>query len=365
MVNTPTPATVLIVDDEELFRHSTADALSAACPSYTVLQAANGREALDRIDSASVDVVVTDIGMPVMDGLQLLTELQRRSFRGPILVVTAYGNPRVENQVSLEGAFTYLEKPVDLPDFIEAIRSAAEGEQSHVAGLTVAGFVQLLSVERKSCRLRITSEAEVGDLIFRDGQLVDARLGERRGLEAALELLTWDEGARLYLHTGVRTTHDTIDEPLTHLLLEAMKRKDESDREDQAAGGADNGPKPRASNVEFCLEQTMTIKGAIGAALVDWQQGQNLAQTGGGTLDLAIAGAGNTAVLQAKMKVLEAMGLKDSVEDILITLGRQYHLIHPVARHPGIFFYVALQRPGANPAMARLQLATISRDLVI
>ncbi|HEU4538917.1 MAG TPA: hypothetical protein VFS00_32580, partial [Polyangiaceae bacterium] len=84
---------------------------------------------------------------------------------------------------------------------------------------------------------------------------------------------------------------------------------------------------------------------------------------GGGQLNLEVAGAGNTDVVRAKRKAMRSLNLKDEIEDILITLGKQYHLIRPLRSRPGVFFYLALDRSRANLAMARFGLADAEKDL--
>ncbi|WP_328924202.1 hypothetical protein OG429_05830 [Streptomyces sp. NBC_00190] len=123
------------------------------------------------------------------------------------------------------------------------------------------------------------------------------------------------------------------------------------------------------ANVETCLKEcTTTIDGALGAALVDYGSGMALGTIGGGKdLDLAVAAAGNTDVVRAKVRTMEMLGLKDEIEDILITLGGQYHLIRLLKGRgtSGFFFYLALDRGRANLAMARHQLKRIEADLEI
>ncbi|MFH8384392.1 hypothetical protein ACH4E7_26190 [Kitasatospora sp. NPDC018058] len=117
------------------------------------------------------------------------------------------------------------------------------------------------------------------------------------------------------------------------------------------------------------LKQAMTvIEGAIGAALVDYNSGMALATLDGpGGLDLSVAAAGNTDVVRAKMRTMDMLGLQDGIEDILITLSSQYHLIRPLTGRTGkgLFLYLALDKGRANLAMARHQLTKIEADLEV
>jgi hypothetical protein len=119
------------------------------------------------------------------------------------------------------------------------------------------------------------------------------------------------------------------------------------------------------ADVETSLKEALTIPGAIGAALVDYESGMTLGTAGGGEMDLEVAAAGNTDVVRAKMRTMEQLGLDDEIEDILITLGQAYHLIRLVrsARGTGLFFYLAISKGQANLAMARRQLQNIEQNL--
>ncbi|MFF4319411.1 hypothetical protein [Streptomyces sp. NPDC001568] len=121
------------------------------------------------------------------------------------------------------------------------------------------------------------------------------------------------------------------------------------------------------ANVEVSLKETMTsIEGALGAALVDYTSGMALGTLGGGKdLDLVVAAAGNTDVIRAKVRTLEMLGLRDEIEDLLITLGSQYHLIRLLRGRgtDGLFLYVVLDKGNSNLAMARHQLKRIESAL--
>jgi hypothetical protein len=118
--------------------------------------------------------------------------------------------------------------------------------------------------------------------------------------------------------------------------------------------------------MDVALKDAMQIDGAIGAALVDHSSGMALGTVGGGReLDLTVAAAGNTDVVRAKLRAMEMLNLTEKIEDILITLDTQYHLIRPLTGRSGkgLFLYLALRRDRANLAMARHRLRTIEQNL--
>lgn len=122
-------------------------------------------------------------------------------------------------------------------------------------------------------------------------------------------------------------------------------------------------------NIEVALKEAMSIDGALGACLVDWESGMSLGALGGGKyLDLDVAAAGNTEIVRAKMRAMESLRLNEAIEDILITLGKQYHLIRLLkgaGNGPGLFLYLVLDRSKANLALARHSLKRIESDISI
>ena len=120
-------------------------------------------------------------------------------------------------------------------------------------------------------------------------------------------------------------------------------------------------------NIETALKEAMAIEGALGAALVDYESGMTLGIAGGSReLNLEVAAAGNTEVVRAKARTLEALQIRETIEDILITLDKQYHVIRLLSRGGSqLFLYLALDRERANLALARHNLRRIERDLSV
>ena len=122
-------------------------------------------------------------------------------------------------------------------------------------------------------------------------------------------------------------------------------------------------------NIEVALKEAMNIDGALGASLVDGESGLSLGALGGGRyLDLGMASAGTTEVVRAEMRAMEALGLDDSIEDILITMSRQHHLIRPLVtpkNGQGLFLYLVLDRAQASLAFARHSLKRIESDITV
>ena len=106
------------------------------------------------------------------------------------------------------------------------------------------------------------------------------------------------------------------------------------------------------ATVNEALNGLLKADGAMCAALVDSNSGMMLGGVGTG-MDLELAAAGNTEVVRSKLKIMKSLGMNDTIEDMLLTLSKQYHIIRPLQAKTGIFIYLVLDRAKANLAMAR------------
>jgi hypothetical protein len=110
--------------------------------------------------------------------------------------------------------------------------------------------------------------------------------------------------------------------------------------------------------IQASLASLGSISGFLCASLVELESATMLgANKGTSGFDIELASAMNSDVLRAKLRAAEALGIEEAIEDILITLSRQYHIIRPVRAFRGLFYYLVLDRQHANLALARVALA--------
>lgn len=358
---------LLVVDDEEAVRSALVESLS---PGFTVRTAAGGREACALLDREAVDLVITDLRMPEMDGLELITHLRRDHPGLPVIVVSGHANAKDEAiKVGTVDCFTKPFSTEALRRRIEEILS--ESVKGRVENINLASFLQLLAVEHKSCTLRVESHGRKGQLFCRGGHLVDAMTGDLQGQAAALEIVTWeDTDIEIF---GFSRRFETLQMPLPQLLLEAMRLKDESERNGGGGTEADweppspfkTGPiRPAPFDFAAALSGAAELAGRVAVLVARTQDGALLGTVGefdsSKLAEMAQAGA---SLLRTKRQVLADLALGDAVEELLITGGGRYAILRPLVGAGDTFLLVLLNREPANIALARLRLAKLAEDL--
>ncbi|MCB1584490.1 MAG: hypothetical protein R3E90_14975 [Marinicella sp.] len=118
------------------------------------------------------------------------------------------------------------------------------------------------------------------------------------------------------------------------------------------------------ADIENSLNEVMSIDGAICTSLVDYTSGMVLGEKGAG-VDMELAAAGNSQVVKAKLETMRSLGIEGNIEDILITLDDQYHIIRPMASQKGLFLYIVLNKAKSNLALARRKVQNIEESLEV
>jgi len=113
---------ILIVDDEALVCWSLSRALQEE--GYEVSTVQSGEEALDIMTEWRFDLVVTDLRLPQLNGMDLFREIKRRFPMCKVLMISAFGTPQVRDEAMKEGVLQFFDKPFDIKELRESVRSA-------------------------------------------------------------------------------------------------------------------------------------------------------------------------------------------------------------------------------------------------
>lgn len=377
---------VLVVDDEPSVLFALSEGLADKRRGLQVLTAENGREAVSLLESERIDLVLTDLRMPEMDGFELLAYL-RRSFPSlPVILMTALGSAETAARLGLEGSFECFTKPFDVAALKRKITDMlAAGLKGRVENISLASFLQLLEMERKTCTLHVSSLGREGDLFFRAGRLVDAATEDLEGQAAALEIVTW-EHADIEIADSCPSGEPVIERPLHFLLMEGMRLKDEQEgvvagtavepepdevfqipaASELAAPGDGHAVPDLLEKIGESLKRSRAIKGAAALVLAEAATGTVLAAAGGADgVDLAAAAAVSFAhLLRQKRRADEQFNLSDPLQEVLVTSADRYHLVRPVGVGENYFLLLILDREKANLGRAQLDLLAVERDLV-
>lgn len=368
---------LLFVEDDEFVRLALTRALNRTGV-FAVTPAEHGQRALEVLGAQEVDAILTDLQMPVMDGLTLLGHLLERGIRVPVAVMTGQRiTPELAERLHGYGIAATFTKPVDIGSLAEDLqRALSPATVGQITGITLFGFLQLIEVEQKTGLIIVRSAGEEGRLYFDTGQLLHGETRRLRGPAAVYEIVRWPD-PKLEIFYKRSSRERTVKEPLQHILMEAARLLDERARSSgvPAGDGAASAAVPvetarsaqrPTSDVEAILEEAMQIDGALGVALVDGASGMSLGTAGGGaSVNLELGSAGAAAFVGAKLRAMAASGVEDTIEDVMITLGKQYQLVRVLGPEQHVFLYLVLDRRQSNLGMARHTLAALGRRIAL
>lgn len=326
---------VLLVSGSDILRRDLHEA-SAGDPGTTLQSARSIEEAIDAVDAFPPKLVVLDV-----DDLGLLA----CELLGAFLALDQ--SPSICCISNRLVSFTPLGEAIRFCDRQEAAaRVFSPSAVRPDCGLNSGDFLDVCRLAGASATLRLSFFVEAGgqsvaEFQIFEGAIVNAFFSHGSGTEAL------DAARNLQPQTALAR-------PIRSCPVEANL--------DEAAFFDSNSsvqktPIREQEMAKVDLTSLTQIDGFIGACLTDSDSGMVLGLSGGGSgMDLEVAASGNSEVVKAKRATMSALALDDAIEDILITLGGQYHLIRPLATNNALFFYLALDRKKANLAMARHEL---------
>jgi D-arabinose 5-phosphate isomerase GutQ len=217
-----------------------------------VLTASDGDEAIEVLKREYISVLVTDLVMPKLDGLELLAHMTRSHPATPCIVMTGYGSPAIKKRAERGEILSYIEKPFDSNELAGAIIKGLDlsYEGDYLTGISVSSFLQIINMEKKTCFFEISSmDKRKGLFYFKEGIPYDALCDDLEGKDAAIEMISWDYVEFRFKSLPKEDVKQRINENLTSLIMEGAKIKDE-------IKAAEKEPRPvQVTQTEKIIEQ--------------------------------------------------------------------------------------------------------------
>lgn len=220
---------ILIVDDEPLIVQSIKDFLLLKRDKYNVCLAYNGKEALDAMKKEKIDLIILDLNMPVLDGIQFLTEIYNRKIWLPVIILTKVLTVIAEkngNIFSDFGIVDYMEKPINfnrLGQRIEEVLNHFEVVKKSDSSIDIPKILRFVQMEKRTGILSLKFSQKEGRIFFREGEVVDAEfqnLSPEKTLEEFLK--SNEEEKKLSIEYIDHQREKKIDESFTEMLLNSL-----------------------------------------------------------------------------------------------------------------------------------------------
>ena len=373
--------TVLLVDDNQELVDSEAKHFVGQSSQFELLTARDGLEAITVLEERPVDLLITDLQMPNMDGFELLTRALKLQPDLSILVMSELETDFLELALDTPGSTEVLTKPLPPGILLERARAIfARRTRGYLSGLSLSGFLQLLSLESKSCTIGVLKSGRRGTIELFDGQVTNAFLGNRKGDVALQEILSWRNPDLEMVGTFV-SSHREIHDDVQTLLLRAAQAQDEASRDrlrlsrrwiaDGAKGTGELPPfeltPKRRKRVQQLLQRLMMLDGCLGAALVDVRTGYTVVAE---TVQLQVrfeeSASEMASVGRSRRHFLQPGAHKTDLKRITVHLERHLEILQPLEAYPLALFLLA-SRPAIDEdeALERLDNITLKCDAVL
>jgi CheY-like chemotaxis protein len=260
---------VLVVEDDESLALSLHRSLYRKSDRFDVLVAATGEVGRELMREMRVDVLVADVHLPGMSGIDLVRWAAIESPQTHFIVMTGEGLAQIRDRTCDVGCLQVLHKPFDPSALLNLVLEAIDS-RDHLYGslsaLSAVDLIQMLCLARKSALVRITSNDIIGSLLVRTGVLVHATWKRKVGEAAVREIVGATEGT-FQIGPLPGDLEPTITRDWAHVVMDAVRALDEQGRD--AFGSSDSWPAIRVDDILFeDATASMLASGADKAAKV-------------------------------------------------------------------------------------------------
>ncbi|HLP48346.1 MAG TPA: response regulator, partial [Candidatus Kapabacteria bacterium] len=228
--------TILIVEDDRKVVELLKETIEEIGNGCAIKIAYNGKEAVEILEKEKIELALLDIKMPVMDGVQVLTELHNRKIWLPIIILTAYSVKDIEHKLLEFGIVDYLSKPLDIAKLKKRIKEVLKNreQKDSITGMSLAAILQVLEMEQRTGVISIKTDKKSGRIFFKKGMVVDIDAEGLTPEEALGELLDQtNKDQAISIEYLDHRRKERINKSLTEILLEASRLLDEDKNEDK------------------------------------------------------------------------------------------------------------------------------------
>ncbi len=184
---------ILLVDDDQLFLGVTTRGIEALGPEFQVIAAQDGQQAIEKLKSEKIELLITDLVMPAMSGYDLILYMLNNKILIPVIILSGYVIEKELPLMHLGATCSFLSKPVSARVLVGTIRKCLEqmaaGKDNSVSLVTV---LQLFAIEQRSCTIQVCGTNQTGTVVFSRGKLTDMHAGAVKGVKALAEMLSWE-----------------------------------------------------------------------------------------------------------------------------------------------------------------------------
>jgi len=333
---------ILLVDDEAEQLEILKTSLECKELKAEIVTASSGEEALEIIKKDAVNLLITDVHMPGMNGMELVLAATEAAPALSVIVITAFPTAEIKRDAMMRGCLRFMEKPYDVEELratvLEAI-AEQKGFSGTMSGIDLTDMIQLNCLSCNTAALKVSHGKKSGMIFFEGGDIVHAMTGKLEGAEAFFTIMSF-AGGNIESRKNVRAPARTIEASHVALLLEASRRQDE-DSGDDASG---NAP----------FRELAKITGYLGAEIIN-EKGQVVAvDTDDDKIDLNTGGAILADLFKLAGKIVAKSGLEACQATIIEAEGGT--VISCKAGKKEHLLLVSLLAPGSNATLMRMKM---------
>ncbi len=372
---------VLIVDDNQVLIKLITTKLRKYKDRFDVITAGNGAEAINILNDHTISLLVTDLNMPKVDGMQLLIYKNRNFPQIPCIIMTAHSTQKIKKRLQQE-VINYIEKKEShyIDELVQAIFNALEEDipVGTLRGISIASFLQMIEMEQKTCLFEIYSpEKPKGVFYFEEGVLYDAVFGSYEGIEAALKMIQLDSLKINFRKHPNKIYKRRINADLIGLIMEAMRLKDES-----SDLIPDDGRKPDKDTPEIVahveedgihqssfsknisdtfFDEIKAFEGYRGIGVINYHGTVLACDVGENLIDFNKLGNSLNDLFIALDDINQKIGLKRMEESFYINDSGMMLIISIKLHSDELIFIVAIFQGNSNKGMIKLCLKKIAK----